>query len=100
MGNFSPETKADDGYIWLIIIKGPVNITDMLRWMLFTHSAEHLQLQQTIVIKVKAFRFEPSLPSDGPRVPSIQTCPMTIDAEQLDGGVVQGRIVPGGCRIM
>jgi len=86
------EIRPDDGDIWLVIIRGPISRLALLSWLLNVDTAGHLEMKETTVVRVKAFRFDPSAP--GP------DCPMTVDAEVLQGQRVQGRICEGGCRML
>jgi len=87
-----PEIRPNDGDIWLVIIRGPISRIALLSWLLKVDTAGHLEMKETTVVKVKAFRFDPTDP--GP------DCPMTVDAEVLQGQRVQGRIREGGCRML
>jgi len=87
-----PEIRPDDGDIWLVIIRGPISRLALLSWLMKVDTAGHLEMKETTVVRVKAFRFDPSEP--GP------DCPMTVDAEVLEGQRVQGRIREGGCRML
>jgi len=87
-----PEIRPDDGDIWLVIVRGPISRIALLSWLLKVDTAGHLDMKETTVVRVKAFRFDPSDP--GPN------CPMTVDAEVLEGQRVQGRIREGGCRML
>jgi len=89
-----PDCKLDDGFIWLVITKGPISRSEILTWLLNVESAGHLLLKQTTMVKVRAFRFEPDKAKEG------WNCPMTVDAEWLDEGLVQGMVRPQGCRVM
>jgi len=85
-----PDCKLDDGMLWLVIIKAPVSRMEMVSWLLSLDTAGHLQMNQTKMVKIRAFRLTPDTPY----------CPMTVDAERFDDRLIQGRIKPRGCRIM
>ena len=85
-----PDCKLDDGLLWLVIIKAPVTRMEMVSWLLSLDTAGHLQMNQTKMIKIRAFRLTPDTPY----------CPMTVDAERFDDRLIQGRIKPRACRIM
>jgi hypothetical protein len=61
----------------------------------YTANLSHALYLKLCIIKrigVNCFRFVPAEEEGGQ--------PMTVDAEKLECRVVQGRIVPGGCRLM
>lgn len=89
---FCPEAQLSDGKMWLVVIMGSMTRAGLLRWALNTEGAGHLQEGHSLCVPIKAFRFVPSQP--GP------DCPMTVDAERLEGNVVQGKVKQNGCRIM
>jgi len=78
--------------MWLVVIKGSMGRAGLLRWALNTENAAHLQPEDSLCVPIKAFRFVPLSP--GPN------CPMTVDAERLEGAAVQGKIKKAGCRLM
>jgi len=88
---FCPDAKAGDGILWLVVIKGTIDRWDSLYWLLNGQTSGHLQSKHTFMIPIKAFRF---IPSDG------KEAPMTIDAELLQGGKVQGKVKQNGVNIM
>merc|ERR1712059_26998 len=53
-----PEPKLDDGTIWLVIIQGPATRRKLCSWILNTETAGHLLLDNTKVVRVRAFRFD------------------------------------------
>lgn len=89
-----PDCKLDDGFLWLVMTRGPVSRMEMMTWLMNVETAGHLLLKQTTMVKIRAFRLSPDTPADG------GSCPMTVDAERFDEVLVQGRIRPRGCRIM
>lgn len=89
---FCPEAKAAEGRVWLVVIRGSMGRAGLLRWALTPDTSGHLQPDHTLCVPIKAFRFTPSTP--GP------SCPMTADAEMLEGGLVQGRVARTTCRLM
>ena len=88
---FCPEAKPDDGIIWLVIIMGTINRKDSIYWLLNGETSGHLKSQHTMICPITAFRF---VPSEG------VTAPMTVDAELLRGGMVQGIVRRSGVNIM
>jgi len=88
---FCPDAKPDDGVLWLVIIMAAITRKDALYWMLNGATSGHLQSKNTMIFPIRAFRFVPSEP---------ESAPMTVDAELLPGGLVQGAIKQNGVRIM
>jgi len=88
---FCPDAKPDDGIIWLVIIKDTITRKEGMLWMLNAGSAGHLHSQSTIIVPVRKFRFVPSQP---------ESAAMTVDAEHLAGGVVQGVVRTPQVQIM
>ena len=88
---FCPDAKPDDGIIWLVIIKATISRKDSVYWLLNGESSGHLDSQHTMIFPITAFRF---VPSEG------SSAPMTVDAELLAGGVVQGVIRQSGVKVM
>ena len=82
--------QMDDGYVWLMFLPVMTRL-EILTWFLNFSSAWHLRHPGTKLVKVKAWRMVPDSCQDGV---------MTADAEHLECGPVQGRIVPGGCKMM
>merc|ERR1711892_134162 len=89
-----PDCRLDDGILWLVITRAPISRKEMVTWLMNVETAGHLLLEQTKMVKIRAFRLTPDTPAEG------YNCPMTVDAERFDDGMIQGRIRPRGCRIM
>jgi len=89
---FCPPAKASEGKMWLVVIKGSMGRAGLLRWILNTENAAHLQPGDSLCVPIKAFRFVPLSPGSN--------CPMTVDAERLEGATVQGKIKKAGCKLM
>lgn len=90
---FAPESKLNDGTIWLLIIRGNVTRTQMLHFLLGLSSGAHAQNTGNGVelLPVKAFRIEPDMDERGY---------MTVDGEHIEYGPIQAEVFPGLSRIM
>lgn len=81
---FAPESKVDDGVIWLITITSSLPRKEMVQWVLDTQNAGHVGKTGVRLIPVRAFRFEPVWPHGY----------LSIDAESYKFGPVQGQVLP------
>ena len=90
---FAPESKANDGIIWLLIIKGNVSRSQMLHFLLGLSSGAHVQntVDGIDLLPVKAFRIEPDMSEQGY---------ITVDGEHVEYGPIQAEICPGLSRIL
>ncbi|GJQ87428.1 hypothetical protein Trydic_g14570, partial [Trypoxylus dichotomus] len=91
---FAPESKLNDGTIWLLIIRGNVSRTQLLHFLLGLSTGAHVQNPGTNGIDflpVRAFRIEPDMEEKGY---------MTVDGEHVEYGPIQAEVFPGLARIM
>ncbi|XP_017011131.2 sphingosine kinase 1 [Drosophila takahashii] len=92
---FAPESRLDDGLIYLVIIRSGVSRHQLLNFMLSLNTGTHLPEdgENDPFIKVvpcRAFRIEPSS-SDGILV---------VDGERVDYGPIQAEVMPGLINVM
>ncbi|XP_033172353.1 sphingosine kinase 2 [Drosophila mauritiana] len=90
---FAPESRLDDGLIYLVIIRSGVSRHQLLNFMLSLNTGTHLPIGEDPFIKVvpcRAFRIEPSS-SDGILV---------VDGERVEYGPIQAEVMPGLINVM
>lgn len=90
---FAPDSKLNDGLIYLVIIRAGVGRSQLLHFLLSMNNGTHLPEQQDphiVVVPVKAFRIEPS-GNNGI---------LTIDGERVDYGPIQAEVFPGLINVM
>jgi len=90
---FAPESRLDDGLIYLVIIRRGVSRHQLLNFMLNLNAGTHLPIGEDPFIKVvpcRAFRIEPSS-SDGILV---------VDGERVEYGPIQAEVMPGLINVM
>ncbi|XP_075224819.1 sphingosine kinase 1-like [Lycorma delicatula] len=87
---FAPDSKLSDGVIWLSIIKAGISRAHLLQYLLGLSSGSHVNVTQTELIPVSAFRLEPE--STGSHV--------TVDGELVEYGPLQAEIVPGLANVL
>ncbi|TDG39203.1 hypothetical protein AWZ03_014375 [Drosophila navojoa] len=90
---FAPESRLNDGLIYLVIIRAGVGRSQLLNFLLGMHNGTHLPMEQDPhiqVMPVRAFRIEPS-GSHGI---------LTIDGERVDYGPIQAEVFPGLINVM
>lgn len=91
---FAPDSRLNDGIIYLIIILAGVGRSQLVNFLLSLSSGTHLPEQENEYIKVvpvSAFRIEPDSDSEGI---------IAVDGESVDYGAIQGEIFPGMIRVM
>lgn len=89
---FAPESKLDDGIIWLMIIRAPVTKLQLTQMLLSTSDGTHVNHPWVQFIPVKAFRLIPEI-TDG------NNSYVTIDGEQLKSQPVQVQVMPRKGRV-
>ncbi|KAH8409002.1 hypothetical protein KR009_004990 [Drosophila setifemur] len=90
---FAPESRLNDGLIYLVIIRSGVSRHQLLNFMLSLNTGTHLPIGEDPFIKVvacRAFRIEPQS-SDGILV---------VDGERVDYGPIQAEVMPGLINVM
>ncbi|EDV99534.1 sphingosine kinase 2 isoform X2 [Drosophila grimshawi] len=90
---FAPDSRLNDGLIYLVIIRSGVGRSQLLNFLLSMQRGSHLPAEQDPYIQVmpvRAFRIEPS-GSNGI---------LTIDGERVDYGPIQAEVFPGLINVM
>lgn len=84
----APESKFDDGIIWLTYIKSDVSRVQMIQFLLSLKDGNHVKLPFVKIIPVQAFRIEPL------------NGKLTVDGELITLGPIQASILPSFARVM
>ncbi|KAM8721633.1 hypothetical protein ACLKA7_007505 [Drosophila subpalustris] len=90
---FAPDSKLNDGLIYLVIIRAGVGRSQLLNFLLSMNNGTHLPEQEDphiCVVPVTAFRIEPS-GNNGI---------LTVDGERVDYGPIQAEVFPGLINVM
>ncbi|XP_053674349.1 sphingosine kinase 1-like, partial [Anopheles nili] len=90
---FAPESRLNDGIIWLVIIRGGVSRAQLLSFLLGLSSGTHIPMQANEhiqMVPVTAFRIEPAGTNGH----------MTVDGEKVECGPIQGEIFPSLAKVM
>ncbi|XP_037818716.1 sphingosine kinase 1-like [Lucilia sericata] len=90
---FAPDSKLNDGIIYLVIIRAGIARSQLMQFLLNMSSGSHLSEAPTThiqVIPVTAFRIEPE---DDEGI-------ITVDGERVGYGVIQAEIFPGLMKVM
>ena len=85
-----PESRTDDGVIWLVLVKDSMPRKEMIQWFMNTEEAGHIGKTGVQLLPVRAFRIEPIRPRGY----------LSIDAESFKFGPVQGQILPGKANLL
>ncbi|XP_054287468.1 sphingosine kinase 2-like isoform X2 [Macrosteles quadrilineatus] len=80
----APDSKLSDNVIWLSIIKAGISRTHLLQYLLGLSSGSHVNVAQTEMVPVRAFRLEPQSPGSY----------VTVDGERIPDGPFQVEMVP------
>lgn len=90
---FSPNSKLNDGIIYLVIIRGGISRSQLFSFLINMSSGTHLPPKNTEFItveKVVAFRLEPH---ENKGI-------LTVDGERIENGSIQARIFPSAVKVM
>lgn len=90
---FAPESKLNDGIIYLVIIRAGIGRSQLLQFLLNMSSGTHLADAPTSYIQVTpvtAFRIEPEDEGDI----------IAVDGERVGCGAIQAEIIPGLIKVM
>ncbi|XP_075158923.1 sphingosine kinase 1 [Haematobia irritans] len=93
---FAPDSKLNDGIIYLVIIRAGVSKSQLIHFLLNLSSGTHLSeapTQHIQVIPVSAFRIEPAKDIEGGGI-------MNVDGERVPYGNLQAEIFPGILKVM
>jgi len=86
----SPDSRTNDGVIWLVMVRDTMPRKEMIQWFLDTENAGHIGKTGVELVPVRAFRIEPIRPRGY----------LSIDAESFKFGPVQGQILPGKAKLL
>ncbi|XP_050535384.1 sphingosine kinase 1-like isoform X2 [Daktulosphaira vitifoliae] len=81
----APNSKLNDGVIWLLIVKSGISRASFLQFLLALSTGNHLSFPYVQMIPVNAFRLEPL--SGGSHI--------VVDGELLKHSPLQAEIMPG-----
>lgn len=90
---FAPDSKLNDGIIYLVIIRAGITRSQLMQFLLNMSSGTHLSEAPTThiqVIPVTAFRIEPQ---DEEGI-------ITVDGERVGYGSIQAEMFPGLIKVM
>uniref|UniRef100_A0AAG5D3A0 sphingosine kinase n=1 Tax=Anopheles atroparvus TaxID=41427 RepID=A0AAG5D3A0_ANOAO len=90
---FAPQSRLNDGIIWLLIIRAGVSRSQLLSFLLGLSSGTHIPMQANEhiqMVPVTAFRIEPAG----------TTGHMTVDGENVECGPIQGEVFPSLAKVM
>ncbi|XP_065360324.1 sphingosine kinase 1 [Calliphora vicina] len=90
---FSPNSKLNDGTIYLVMIRGGISRSQLFNFLVNMSSGTHLPNKNSEYIRVErvvAFRLEPRENSGI----------LTVDGERMECGSLQARIFPGTVNVM
>ncbi|XP_058124883.1 sphingosine kinase 1-like [Anopheles ziemanni] len=90
---FAPQSRLNDGIIWLLIIRAGVSRSQLLSFLLGLSSGTHIPVQANEhiqMVPVTAFRIEPTGTAGH----------MTVDGENVECGPIQGEIFPSLAKVM
>lgn len=90
---FAPDSKLNDGLIYLVIIRAGVGRSQLMNFLLSMNTGTHLPVEEDpyiVVRTVRAFRIEPS-GNNGI---------ITVDGERVDYGPIQAEVFPGMINVM
>ncbi|XP_067639393.1 sphingosine kinase 2 [Eurosta solidaginis] len=91
---FVPDSRLNDGIIYLVIIRAGVSRPQLLQFLMAMSSGTHLPRVPNRfieVVPVRAFRIEPCTDKEGI---------MAVDGERVDYGPIQGEVLAGLINIM
>uniref|UniRef100_A0A336LSK5 CSON003222 protein n=1 Tax=Culicoides sonorensis TaxID=179676 RepID=A0A336LSK5_CULSO len=90
---FCPQSKLDDGIIWLLIIRGGITRSELTTFLIGMSNGTHLPKNNNKKIQMipcRAFRIEPS---DTEGI-------ITVDGEKIKYGPIQGEIIPSSIKVI
>ena len=85
----APNSKVDDGVIWLVLVRSSMQRKDMIDWLMNMKTGGHANKPGVEMIPVRAFRIEPIRPPGY----------LSIDGESFKYGPVQGQILAKRARL-
>ncbi|XP_004535131.1 sphingosine kinase 1 [Ceratitis capitata] len=91
---FAPESRLNDGIIYLVIIRAGVGRSQLAHFLLGMSSGTHLPKEPNKyieIVPVRAFRIEPGSDKEGI---------MAVDGERVDYGPLQAEVMPGMINVM
>merc|ERR1712110_966557 len=86
----SPDSKTNDGVIWLVMVRDSMPRKEMVQWLMNAFEAGHVGKTGVELVPVRAFRIDPIRPRGY----------LSIDAESFKFGCVQGQMLPSKARLL
>ncbi|ESO99613.1 hypothetical protein LOTGIDRAFT_141816, partial [Lottia gigantea] len=84
----SPESRINDGFIYLIIIRSGISRNALLSLFMSFDEGKHVDSPDVEIIRCLAFRMEPKEGN------------IMVDGEHIDLSPIQGQVLPGLSRLM
>ncbi len=89
---FARDSRPGDGVLWLVLVRASISRMELLRWFASLSEGVSTDFSEAVdLIPVRAFRIEPIDPLEG--------CVLSLDAESVPFGPVQGRIMPRAAKL-
>ena len=88
----APQSRPDDGKLFLLIIRGGTTKKNLLKLMLEMEKGRHVTIPGVELIPVRAFRLIPDENNPGKGI-------MAVDGERVPAGPVQAHIMPAAARL-
>jgi len=85
----APQSRVDDGVIWLVIVRSSIQRKDMIDWLMNMKTGGHVNKPGVEMIPIRAFRIEPFRPPGY----------LSIDGESFKFGPVQGQLLAKRARL-
>ena len=87
----APESKLDDGLLWLLLVRrSALNRWKMVKLMMGFHNAAHVDFDFVEFFPVKSFKLEPLS----------QGSYLTVDGELIEHSNIRAEVVPKAIKIL
>ena len=100
---FAPESAPGDGVMWLVLVRGHITRLQLVRWFSALQEGPDFTGEPgapLACVPIRAFRFEPLDPPPPSSPSSAAPGILSLDAESVHFGPVQGRLLPRAARIL
>ncbi len=99
---FAPESSPGDGALWVVLVRGQITRLELINWFMALPDGPDFSGNPTglACFPVKAFRFEPIDPPPPKNANEPPPGILSMDAESVHFGSVQGRIMPQAGRLL